>query len=185
MRITRTCVHLKRTAHNAGRPCRDTHNAGMGIHNADPPQPSRDTHHVGMGVHNADPPLPIKPESFSAHNEDTREPYNAGPTAMRISQRGQPYNAGLPTQSYISAEDTQASKTLHVPCAQPLQSTQLEFPRRLKYSIIKPPNRIHAHARLSIYLAKVFLKIFELLFKSAWAFSSNCQLAHSAAAPSM
>ena len=51
-------------------------------------------------------PLPIKPESFSAHNADTREPYNAGPTAMRISQRGQPYNAGLPTQSYISAEDT-------------------------------------------------------------------------------
>ena len=99
-------VLISRSAHNAGRPCRDTHNAGMGIHNADPPQPSRDTHHVGMGIHNADPPLPIKPESFSAHNADTREPYNAGPTAMRISQRGQPYNAGLPTQSYISAEDT-------------------------------------------------------------------------------
>ena len=99
-------VLISRSAHNAGRPCRDTHNAGMGIHNADPPRPSRDTHHVGMGIHNADPPLPIKPESFSAHNADTREPYNAGPTAMRISQREQPYNAWLPTQSYISAEDT-------------------------------------------------------------------------------
>ena len=116
-------VLISRSAHNAGRPCRDTHNAGMGIHNADPP-------------------LPIKPESFSAHNADTREPYNAGPTAMRISQRGQPYNAGLPTQSYISAEDTCHANVRLYLCAQPLQSTKLEFPRRLKYTIIKPSNRI-------------------------------------------